>query len=187
VVLSKRERLIAITMLLAVGLFLLDRVVLTPLQDRKEAMARERDQALSDLERARALFDRSKQLAPRWKQAREAGLQSDVAASESAALHAVRNWAQESGLTLSSLRPVRSTSPQTGALREIILQTSGTGPMRAVVGFLTRLETSSAPMRVADLQLGTRKEGYDDLTLQLRISALCDAATSDSRDGATHE
>ena len=54
--------------------------------------------------------------------------------------------------------------------------------MRAVTGFLWRLENASFPVRVAELQIGTRKEGADDLSLQLRISALCRAEETTAPD-----
>ena len=76
-----------------------------------------------------------------------------------------------------------------GELQEITFLAAGTGPMSAVAGFLWRLESSPLPVRVADLQLGTRKEGADDLSLQVRISALCQAAASSVATGEdrTHE
>ena len=86
----------------------------------------------------------------------------------------VRDWSQEARLSLSSLRPERMKDK--GELQEITFRTSGTGPMSAVTGFLWRLESSPLPIRVMELQLGTRKEGTDDLSLQLRISALCQSA-----------
>ena len=50
---------------------------------------------------------------------------------------------------------------------------SGAGSMRAVAGFLWRLESSPLPVRLTELQLGARREGTDDLNLQVRLSALC--------------
>jgi len=180
-VLSKRERYIVAVTLIAVAGLGFDRLVLTPIQERKVAMERERQRVLGGLERARALFARKKQLGPKWQQVVEAGLKSDPAEAESQVLHAVRNWSQESGLSLSSLRPEHTA--QKGELREITFQASGTGPMSAVAGFLWRLETSPLPIRVNDLQLGTRKEGTDDLNLQLRVSTLCHSPAPRSAPG----
>ena len=170
-VLSKRERYIALATVIAVAILALDRLVLTPLQERRAAVQGEEQRVLADLERARVLFARKKRLWPKWQEMLDAGLKSGPEEAVSRVLHAVRNWSQEAGFTLSSLRPERATPK--GELQEIIFQASGTGPMRGVARFLWRLESSSLPIRITDLQLGTRKEGTDDLSLQLRISALC--------------
>ena len=182
-VLSKRERYIVTVTLVSVAILVFDRLVLTPVQQRKTAMEDESQRVLGGLERARALFARKRQLSPKWRQMLDAGLKSDPAEAESQVLHAVRNWSQEAGLSLSSLRPERLA--QKGELREITFQASGTGPMSAVAGFLWRLESSSLPVRATELQLGTRKEGTDDLTVQLRLSAVCQSPSPQTAPGVT--
>jgi hypothetical protein len=47
--------------------------------------------------------------------------------------------------------------------------------MYAVSRFLWRVETAKVPIRVKEMQLGSRKEGADDLTLTLRLSTLYQA------------
>ena len=61
-------------------------------------------------------------------------------------------------------------------MREITFQAAGTGPMSAVARFLWRMETAPFPLRVEELQVGARREGTDDLSLQLRVSTLYLAA-----------
>jgi hypothetical protein len=171
VVLSNRERYVAAAALIVIGIFLLDRFALTPLQDRRARTAAEQERVLTEMKRAHTLFERRKQLLPVWQAMLAAGLDSRPDEAESRVLHGVRNWSREAGFALTSLRPERVT--QRGQLQERTFQAAGTGNMSAVAGFLWRLESSSLPVRVAELQLGTRAEGTDDLTLQLRISALC--------------
>ena len=170
-VLARRERYIAIAMLAALAVLLLDRLVITPLQNRSEAMEAERQQVLARIDSGRLLLERRKQLSADWQRLLDAGLDRLPAEAESQVLHAVRKWSQEAGFALSSLRPERVAKK--GGMQEITFQASGTGSMNAVAEFLWNIEGSSLPVRVADLQLGTRKEGNDDLALQLRISALC--------------
>ena len=52
------------------------------------------------------------------------------------------------------------------------VQAAGTGSMNAVSRFLWRVETAGIPLRVKEMQLGSRKEGADDLTVQLRLSTI---------------
>jgi hypothetical protein len=171
VVLSKRERAIATAAVIALAVLLLDRFVLTPVRERRSAMAVETEALLNDFERTSTLFERRRRLWPKWREMLDSGLASDLAEAESRVLHALRDWSQQAGLTLSSLRPER-VSPQ-GELREITFQASGTGRLSAVTEFLRLLEYSSLPVRATELQIGSRREGADELSLQLRISALC--------------
>ncbi len=172
--LSRRERYVAAGTVIAVAIFALDGFVLTPIQERNAAMEVEKQRILTELERARVLFARMKKLSPRLQEMLDAGLKFHVDEAESQVLHAIRDWSQQTGFALSSLRPERAK--QNGKLQEITFQASGTGPMSSVARFLWQLESSSLPIRVAELQIGTRKEGTDDLTLQLRVSALCQPA-----------
>lgn len=168
--LSKREGYVAAAAILALAAFVLDRFALTPLLDRKAEVAAKRMALISDLERANSLFQRRKRLVPKWNGMLDGGLGGDPADTESKVLHALRDWSQEAGLKLSSVKPDRPVG--TGLMREITFQAAATGRMNAVVRFLWRLETASLPIRVKELQLGARKEGTDDLSLQLRMSAL---------------
>ena len=118
-----------------------------------------------------------------WKEMLQAGLKRDVSEAESQVLHAVRNWSQESGLALASLKPERVA--RDGELQEIMFRVAGPGSMRSVSRFLWQLQTAALPLKVEELQLGSRKEGADDLSLQLRISALYLAAEPDGVGGDT--
>jgi Tfp pilus assembly protein PilO len=178
---SKRERMVAWTALAAVVLLVGDRFVLKRIRVRRDAMRNERARLVADLDRARLLFERQRQLAPRWQELSQAGLLADPDKAESEVLHAIRTWSQDSSLVLSSLRPEAVIDH--GALCELTFQASATGSMRGVARFLFSLESAARPIRVTDLQLGTRKEGTDDLSLQLRVSALCRART-DQETGA---
>lgn len=181
-VLSKREKLIAVVTLVVVGILVADRFVVGPLLARYDAIEAARLQAEADLREAEQLRLREDRLAEHWAGLVERGLRRDPAATESLVMHALREWSSGAGLSLSSLRPERVL--ETPPLREVTFRVSGTGSMKQVAGFLYRLETSRLPVRVTELQLGSRKEGTDDLGLQLKVSALClpekDPVTTDT-------
>jgi len=174
VVLSKRERYVAAVTMIAVGVLVLDLLAVTPLLDRRSRVEAEKQELLGEMENATNQFARRKQLEQEWKDMLAAGLKSDPSETESQVLHALRDWSQESGLALASLKPERVA--REGDLQEIVFQAAATGSMRSVSRFLWQLETAALPLKVEELQLGSRKEGADDLSLQLRISALYLAA-----------
>ena len=55
---------------------------------------------------------------------------------------------------------------------EIVFQVAGTGTMNSVSRFLFQIEKSTLHIRLTDVQLGSREEDGNDLSLQLRLSAL---------------
>jgi len=174
VVLSKRERYIVAATIIAVSLFVLDRCIVTPFLARRRQIELARQDLLREMQDAINQFVRRKQMAQEWKDMLASGLKSDASEAESQVLHAVRDWSEECGLSLSSVKPERIA--REGDLQEIMFQTAGRGSMRSVAQFLWRLETAALPLRVKELQLGSRKDGAGDLSLQLRIATLYLAA-----------
>jgi Tfp pilus assembly protein PilO len=173
-ILSKRERFIIAATLIVVAAAVLYLYVLTPLDDSRKALEDRKEGLLNELERARTLLARKREIEPKWEQMTAGGLKSDPTEAESLILHAVQDWAREAGLKLASLKPERLLEKK--SLHEISFKATATGSMNAVTKFLWQLETAKVPVRVKDLQLGTRKEGTDDLTLQLRLSTLYQSA-----------
>lgn len=173
-IISGRERLIILAAASVVAILLLDRYVITPLDEYRDALDVRKQRLLGDMDRAQALLEHKRKLAPKWREMIAGGLKGDPSEAESQVLHLVQDWSQEAGLKLTSLKPDRLIEKRN--LQEISFQAAGTGSMKAVSRFLWRLETAKAPIRVKEMQLGARKEGSDDLTLQLRLSTLYQAA-----------
>src|SRR3712207_7371087 len=69
-------------------------------------------------------------------------------------------------------RPPRSTLfPYTTLFRSSFRATAN-GRMDSISEFLWRIETAEIPLRINDMQINARKEGSDDLQLQLGVSTL---------------
>ena len=169
-ILSKREHYIVVTAIAALALLVADRYVLTPILSHRARMETKIQSLTDEMERAAALFSWKGLMTRKWNEMIAGGLKTDPAEAESQVLHAMRDWAQEAGLTLWSMKPERLDREDD--LREIMFQAAATGPMSAVSRFLWRIETTSIPLRVKEVQLGSRQEGTDALSLQLRVSTL---------------
>lgn len=167
---SERERLILIAAVVVLGALVLDWFALTPLLDRSAEIAAAKDLLLGKMQKAEAVLQRRRTLGTRWQRMRAEGLKPDPGEAESQVLHALGKWAAETGLNLVSIRPERSN--QETPLPEINLRAAGTGSMAAVSRFLWRLETADIPVKIKAMQLASRKEGLDDLSLQLDLSTL---------------
>ena len=169
-VFSKRERLIIALTALVLCVLVLDRYAMIPLLNRRSAVEVRKARLIGEMERAGSLLRRRRQIGERWRRMLAGGMKGEAGEAESQILHAVRDWSAEAGLDLSSLRPERSS--EESSLPEIEFHAAGVGTMAAISRFLWRMETAGMPVKLKMLRVGSRKEGMDDLSLQLRISTV---------------
>ena len=170
-ILSKRERTAAIVAITAISALVLDRFLLTPLLDRR-TQVHDQLRLLTDneLTPALTLLNNNRRMTPRWKEMVAAGIKSDASAAESQVLNDVQRWAQDSGLTLSSLKPDRPE--QEKQFQKITIRATGSTSMQSIARFLNRIQTSPKPLRISDIQITSHKEGTDDLALHVGVSTL---------------
>lgn len=170
-VLSKREKYIAIGAVSAIAVLVLDQVVLSPYFAKRTAIADQRSQILEEMDKANDLFARQRQLRKIWAEMQKGGLKADASEAESQALRAVLDWAQGAGVNLAALKPERST--QEGKFQIISFHVTLTGTVASMSRLLWSMETATLPVRVNDMQVTPRREGTDDLSVQLSVSTLC--------------
>lgn len=172
-VLSKRERTIAWVAAAVLGLLAADRFFLTPELERRSEIEAETANVLVELERSTSVLAGKRRLLPRWREMADSGLGAGAGSAESRFLHAIRDWAQESDLNLTSVKLERSEAER--QFQKISWRASGTGTMAAVSAFLWRIQESSLPVRISDVQITARQDGVDSLSLQVGVSTLCRA------------
>jgi Tfp pilus assembly protein PilO len=170
--LSKRERMIVLVTLLVVGALVGDRLVVAPVANGLGELRTERQKSLAQVAKAKNLLLQKEQIEK--KKALSAGLRSDAEA-ESSVAKALDKWAGDAGLTLSSVKPDRMAGGDKG-LKEILFVIAGKGSLDSVAWFLYQVETSALPIKVKHMQLGSTSEAGDNMSLELRISALYLAA-----------
>jgi hypothetical protein len=182
-VLSKRERLVAIATLAAVGLLALDQVVLSPLMAASDELKMQIARAREDLDKAQSLFKGRQRRTPLWADMQNKGLRrKDASQAESQLLNSIREWAQDSGMTLLSAKPDRTDKEKD--FQRSTFRVTGSGGMGQIGRFLWHAQTAEMPVRIVDLQLTTRKEGTDDLSLQVGISTIYLVPESDKEASA---
>ena len=187
-VLSKREQLIAILTTAILVLLVLDRYALTPFFRMREETRSEKEQLQAELAKGKSLLGRRERLRQTWRELVAGGLQRDASETESRVLHEVRKWSGQYGLTLSSIKPDHVGGGDN--LHVITFLVTGTGSMSTVGQFLYAVETTSLPLRVKTIQLGSRREGVDEMSLQVGLSAIhlsaeTEGASSESGDTPT--
>jgi hypothetical protein len=170
VVLSKRERYIAVLSVSALAILALDRLALEPLMAQKQALEGRIAAARLQIAQDTRLLATSRRLNTKWANMLKAGLRKDASEAESQVLHNVRDWAQDAQISLSSVKPERTEKEKD--FYKITLRATGTGSMSQIGRFLWRIQTAPVPARITDLQINSRKEGTDDLSLTLGVSTI---------------
>lgn len=168
--LSPREKWIVVVTAVVLGLFLLDHFIVRPFYQSLDDLTQKRALLQGKLDDAKQTLAASHVARSRWAQFRAGGLQSDASATENNFLNAIRSWSQEARLPLASIRPDRSQSNH--GLEEMSFQAGANGTMSAISAFLYRVETTHLPIRIREIQIASRTEGKDDLSLQLRLSTI---------------
>jgi len=168
--LSKRERIIAIVAVAAVGFLVLNKFVISPAADWLNQLETQKQQLLVELNEAQNLLERRRLLEKEWKATLAEGLRNEVEA-ESRIARAIDGWSREAMLTLSSVKPDRAAGEK--GLAEITFAVAGTGTLEAVAQFLWQVETTPLPIKVKDMQLGSSNELGQSMSVQLRLSAVC--------------
>jgi len=180
--LSKRENLIAVGACAAVALLGLDHFVWTPYVDQRSAVVTQRAVATQQMTDAVTLFQRQRNLRKVWSELQMGGLKVDTSQAASQEQHALNAWAEGAGVSLAALKAERPA--QEGPFQVIGFDVTGTGSMRAISRLIWSLETATIPVRINEVQISPRREGTDDLSVRLSVSALCMPPGNDKGDSA---
>lgn len=169
---STRERYFMIGVAVAAGLWALDRVAFTPYLEARSAVATDYEQARGEKAKLDRLRLDEHRMRRTWTELRAAGIESAPSEAEGRALHALRTWAQASGIAHLSLRPSRVNREH--GFVQVIIHAGGSGSTAAVAKLLWAVESATGiPMRVDEVRLTPTREGADELQIELTVSTLC--------------
>ena len=170
-VLSKREKYIAIGSAAAVAILVLDYFLVEPYLAQRDAIQTEIDATTASQNDAADTLQKKHKLEKVWAEMQSGGLKSSESQAESQVLNAVLKWADESGVALQALKPERSTEED--KFQVISFTITGEGSMAQVSRLMWAMETASIPVRVNEMQINPKREGVDDLSVRLNFSTLC--------------
>ena len=166
-----RERLLALAAILVVGIFVADRLLVSPMIALWKHRSERIDETKKDLNRGSMLIDRADALSEQWRNMRENALANNVSVAEDSILEAVSRWVETSGLGISSLKP-RWVDSEDGDYRLIECRISAQGGIAALARFLFELEADAMPLRVEEVEVDAREDNGQQLTLDLRFTGL---------------
>lgn len=168
--LPNRQRALVIGAGAMVALYLLDRVLFTPLTKMWQAHTAEIVKLQKDVARGRGAIARAAQTERVWAEMQANALPKDPAQSEQDLLSAFDRWGRANNIELSSLRPQWKRGTDRYSLLECRVDATGTIP--TLSRFIYELERSPLALRVESVELTSRDDYGSKLTLGLIVSGL---------------
>lgn len=165
---ENREAFLKIAVGLVVGLFLLDRMVLTPAGKAWTAQG-ERITALREkVTRGQRLLAQETQLRTRWDRMQHTDLDAEISAAEDQAYSGIAKWASASRINTNSLSPQWRTQDEDFDLFEF--RASATGTQSSLGQFIYNLETDPLPVKLEECDLATRDAKGQQISGTMRFS-----------------
>ena len=168
--LPQRQRWLVIATGAMVVLFLLDSIVFTPLTALWRTHAAEIVRLRKSVSEGRDLMARGAQLDRTWKEMQENSLPKDPAQAEQDVISAFDRWSRANNIELSSIRPQWKRGTDRYSLLECRVDATGTVP--TLSRFIYELEGSPLALRVDTVELASRDDNGQKLTLGLIVSGL---------------
>jgi hypothetical protein len=165
---KSRENLLKIVAGAAIGLFVLDRVILSPAIGSWKSQSERLSQLREKVTRGRNLMEREKSLRARWDEMQISDLPDDMSTAESEVFKAIGRWTRDSRVTFTSLTPQWRSHDEGYDTFEC--RASVTGDQESLGRLLHEVETDPLPARIEECELSTRDNKGQQLGLSLRIS-----------------
>jgi len=175
VVLSKREKYIAIGAIGAVVLLGINSLVIGPYTDKLGALDDQETTAKKTLSDDTLLLHKQQSLRSDWQEMLASGLQADDSIAQSKTQQALQDWARAANINLEALSS-EHVATQHGPFQVIDFSldfnSSGSQSMRQIARVLWSIESASVPIRLNDMKITTTREGTDSLDVKLIVSSL---------------
>lgn len=166
-----RQKLLVIVAVAGLGLLLFEYFIRVPLTHLWQTHAAEIARLQQQVTQGRATIARGPQMQRVWSEMQANALPADPAQAEQDVLTAFDRWGRSYSIELGSIRPQwkRGATDKYSVLE---CRVDATGNMQALSRFLYELERSALPLRVDSVEVMSRDDGGQRLTLSLVVSGL---------------
>jgi hypothetical protein len=166
---KQRETILKIAVGVVVGLFLLDRVVLTPALGAWKRQGERLTDLRAKVQRGRQLLGRETSLRGRWDEMLRTDLPDDASAAENDVLKALNRWTRDSRVGFTSLTQ-QLRNHEDGGYDTNEWRATAVGDQASLGRLIYEIETDPLAARVEDCELTTRDPNGKQLGMSLRFS-----------------
>jgi hypothetical protein len=168
--LPNRQRLLVIVAAVAISLLVLDRIMFTPLTKMWQAHAAEIKDLRTRVLTGHGTVARAAQINGKWAEMQRNALPKEPAQAEQEVISAFDRWGRQYNIDLGGIRPQWKRGTDKYSLLEC--RVDATGSMSTLTRFLYELEKSPLALRVDSVELTSRDDYGNKLTLGLVVSGL---------------
>ena len=166
--LSKREQLMFYLALAILGLFVLNKIVLTPISNAMTQTRQERDTLAADVEAMYDLIDRRPTMRHRWQEMQEQGLNENPSIVEQQVFQHLEKWSAENGVSLTTMTPSRNVVEV--GFPSITFNVAGKGDLAGVCRLVHQLEQTPFPVCIQSLTLGATNAQGQDMKINMKLN-----------------
>lgn len=168
---SNRQQLLLILAGAAIGLLILDSIVLTPLTKAWQTRSAEIAKLQKNVNEGEALRKNAQRTRAKWDEMQSQALPKDPAKAEQDLITAFDRWGRANNVELGSIKPQwkRGSTPRYSQLE---CRVDATGTLSTLTRFLYEVEKSPLALRVDSVELMARDDNGQKLTLGLLVSGL---------------
>jgi hypothetical protein len=167
---DNRQQLLAIGAIAIVGLFVLDKIVITPLGNLWSKRADNIRALRKDIIAGDAILKRESVLRSTWNQMRANTLPNDPSLAEQNVLQAFDRWSRETGITITSISPQWKHDSDDYMTLECRVDASGT--ISTVPRFIHDIEKDPMAFKLESLEITARDNDGQQLAVGLQVSGL---------------
>src|ERR1043166_9364425 len=168
--LKNRQHLLAIIAIIAVTLLAGDKFVLSPLIAGWKQRAARVVELRKSVNQGSLLLAREEYIRDRWDQMRTNMLPNTVSVAENEVLRAFERWSQQSRLSVTSIKPQWKRTADDYMTLEC--RADAFGSLEALTRFLYDVERDSLALKVEAVEITTRDNEGQQLSLALQVSGL---------------
>ncbi len=169
--LKNRQTVLTVIAIAVVALFLLDRVVFTPLISGWKQRAETIKELRASIQKGEAMIARENITRGVWNDLRKNTLPANASHAEKALLEAFDRWTRDSRITVNSIKP----QWKRGATDDYSLlecRIDAAGDIGTLTKFLHEVEHSDMALRIESVELTARDTEGRQLALGLSVSGL---------------
>jgi hypothetical protein len=167
---KNRQQWLVIAAVAIVGIFLADKIVITPLTDSWKARSRRIAALRTQIAEGKSLLRNEQSYRERWADMQRNSLPRDQSAAEQQFFNAMANWAQESRVTINAVTPQWKKEGNESMTYQCRVDASGN--ISSLSRFLYALEKDPVALRIESLELSAHDKQGQQLALGLQISGL---------------
>ena len=165
---NRRETLLKIGVGVVVGLFLLDRVVISPAMAGWTAQGERLAALRKDVQRGRQLIEREQSLRGRWEEMQRTDMADDISVAENDVFQAIARWTLDSHVNFTSLTKQSRAGDEGRDTFEC--RATAVGDQATLGKLLYEIETDPLPAHVEECELAARDAKGAQLTMTMRFS-----------------